>query len=85
MLINRLTINVPMDEPILIHVLASYRTTFDRCFLGLLVGPLVCYESIITNDKHSCRVVVPKLFRRIIFTLIHTSLIAEHIGDYKTL
>ena len=84
-LLDRLSISTPLDKPTIFHLPEAYRTVIARNLLGILEGRLVYYEQIATITNHICRIVVPISLRRIIFNLTHATLIAGHIGKYKTL
>ena len=85
MLIDRLSINAPQDEPTIIKVLVAHRTAIDRTFLGLLEGKLVYYEPVPTITRHICHIIVPISLRHTIFNLIHRTHVAEQMREYKTL
>ena len=83
--LDRLSTSTPLDKPIILHLPAAYRTAIAHNFLGILEGRLVYYEQMVTVTNHICRIVVPISLSRIIFNLMHTTPIARHMGEYKTL
>ena len=85
MLINRLSINSPLDQPTVLQLSAAYRSVITRNLLGLLEGHLVYYDPIPTVSNHIFRMVVPLSLCRKIFTLRHATPVAGHMGEYKTL
>ena len=43
------------------------------------------FEQVVTTANQICRIIVPISLRRIIFSLLHASPAAKHMGEYKTL
>ena len=80
MILDRLSISTPIDDPTILYLSAAYCITIVRNHLRLLEGRLFCYEHISTVTKHICRIVVPVSLRNAIFNLIHASPIAGHMG-----
>ena len=85
MLIDRLSINSPLDQPTILQLPVAYRSAIARNLLGLLEGRFVYYDPVSTISNHICRIVVPLSLRRTIFTLIHATPVAGDMGKYKTL
>ena len=84
-LIDRLSINAPLEEPIILQLLAAYRTAITHNLIGLLEGRLVYYEPVPTVTNHICRIIVPLSLRCTIFTLVHVTPVSERMGEYKIL
>ena len=84
-LIDRLSINSPLDQPTVLQLPAAYRSVITRNLLGLLEGRLVYYYPIPTVSNHIFRMVVLLSLCRTIFTLRHATPVAGHMGEYKTL
>ena len=82
---DRLSINSPLDEPNILQLPVVYRTTIIRNISRLVEGCLVYYEPIPTVTNHICRIVVPIFFRRAIFTLMYVTSIIGNMGKYKIL
>ena len=59
MLIDRLSINSPLDQPTILQLPAAYRISIARNLLGLFEGRLVYYDPVPTVSNHICRIVVP--------------------------
>ena len=85
MLVERLSINAPLDDPTILKFSEAYRTTITRNLLGLLESSIVYYEPILTVTKHICRIIIPTSLRLTIFNLMHATPIFGHMGEYKTL
>ena len=85
MLIDRLSINVPLEEPIILQLPASYCTAITHNLIGLLEGRLVYYEPVPTVTNHICRIIVPLSLRCTIFTLMYVTPVSERMGEYKIL
>ena len=51
----------------------------------MVEGRLVFFEQVATTANQICRIVVPISLRRTIFSLLHASPAAGHMGEYKTL
>jgi len=84
-LIDRVSINSPLDQPTILQLSAAYRSAIARNLLGLLEGRLVYYDPAPTVSNHICRIVVPLYLHRTIFTMMHATPVAGHMGEYKTL
>ena len=84
-MVDRLTINTPLNKPTVINLLAAYFITIDRNLNGLHEGRFVYYEQISITTKHICRINVPSLLRHTTINLIHATPIARYMGEYKTL
>ena len=84
-LIDRLSINSPLDQPTILQLPAAYRISIARNLLGLFEGRLVYYDPVPTVSKHICLIVVPLSLRRTIFTLMHATHVAGYMSEYKTL
>ena len=84
-LIDRLSINSPLDELTILQLPAAYRSAISRNLLGLLEGRLVFYNPVSTFTNHICRIAVLFSLRRTIFILVYAISIAGHIGEYKTI
>ena len=84
-LIDCLSINIPLDESTILKIPTVYHITIARNLLGLLEGTLMYYESIHTITEHICRIIVPSSLRHTIFNMMHATPISGHIGEYKTL
>ena len=69
-LIDRFSINSPLDQPTILQLPAAYRTAIARNLLRLLEGRIVYYDPVPTVSKHMCLIVVPFSLRRTIFTLM---------------
>ena len=82
-LIDRLSINISLNEPTILKFPAAYCTTIACNLLGLIEGRPIYYEPLHTITKHISRIVVLKPFRHIIFNLMHTTSVAGHMGEYK--
>ena len=80
MLIDRLSVNAPLDKPTIIKLPAPYRTDIVRNPLELLEGRFMYYELISTVTKHICRIVVPTSLCYTIFNLIHAIHVARQMG-----
>ena len=85
MLIDCLSINSPLDQPTILQLPAAYRSAISRNLLGLPEGGLVQYGPVPTVSNQMCRIVVPLSLHRTIFTLMHATPVAGHMGEYKTL
>ena len=83
-MIDRLSINAPLDETTILILLSAYRTIIARNLLGLLEGRLVYYEPIPTVTKNNCRIIVSTSLRHTIFILMHAISITRHVREYKT-
>ena len=81
-LIERLSINDPTDEPTILKLLAVYCITITRKLLGLLECRLMYYEAITTVTKYVCRIIVPTSLRHTISYLMHEKPVARHMGGY---
>ena len=53
-------------------------------YLGIVEGRLEFYETVITTTNKICRIVVAVSLRHTIFSLLHASPSAGHMGEYKT-
>ena len=84
-LLDHLSVSAPLDKPTILHLPAAYRTAIARDLLCILEDRLVYYGPIATITNHICRIVVPTSLRRIIFNLMHATLVAGHMGEYNTL
>ena len=82
-LIDRLSINISLNEPTILKFPAAYRTTIARNLLGLIEGIPIFYEPLHTITKHIFCIVVLKPFRHIIFNLMHATSVAGPLGEYK--
>ena len=82
--LDHLSINAPLDQSTIRTLPAACRTTIARNQIGLLSGRLVYYEHISFAHRHIHRIVVPLSLRPKFFLLMHVSLVAEHIGEYRT-
>ena len=69
----------------LYHFLAQYRSDVSNNSLGIVEGRLVIYEPVSTTVNQICRIVVPISLRHLIFSLLHASPVAGHMGEYKTI
>ena len=85
MLIDRLSINAPLEGTIILHLPAAYRTAITHNLIGLLEGRLVYYEPVPAVTNHICRIIVPLSLRCTIFTLMHVIPVSERMGEYKIL
>lgn len=85
MLIDYLSINDPLDKPIILDLPVAYFNAISRNIVGFLKGRYVYYAPIPTVVKHICRIVVPTLLHHAIFNLTHAKPLAGHMGEYKTL
>ena len=85
MLIDRLSINTPFDEPTILKLSIAYRTAITHNILGLLECRIVYYKPIPIVTKHISRIVVLTSLRHTIFNLIHVTPVTGHMGKYKTL
>ena len=84
-MIERLSINAPLDEPTTLKISVAYRNDIARNPLSLLEGRLVYYEPIPAVTTYMCRIIVLISLRRVIFNLMHATPITGHMGEYKTL
>ena len=82
MLIERLSINDPPDEPTILKLLEVYCITITRNLLGLLECRLMYYEAITTVTKYVCRIIVPTSLRHTISNMMHEKPVARHMGGY---
>ena len=82
---DRLFINVSIDEPTILKLSLAYRTVIARNISGLLKGRLVRYEPIPTAAKIVIFIVVLISLRPITFNLIHITPVTRHMREYKTL
>ena len=81
MLLDRLSISVPLDKPTILHHLpTTYCTSIARNPLGILEYRLVYYEPIATVTNHICRIFFLNFLRRIIFNLMHITPVSGQIG-----
>ena len=64
---------------------AQYRRAVATNLLGMVEGRLIFFEQVVTTANQICRIVVPISPRRIVFSLLHASPAAGHMGEYKTL
>ena len=64
---------------------AHYRSAIAINTLGIVEGRLLFYETVPTTANKICRIIFPVSFRHTIFSLLHASPTAGHIGEYKTL
>ena len=85
MLIDRLFVNTPLDEPTIFKFPVAYRTAINRNLLELLESKCVYYEPIPTVTTHICRVTIPTSLHRTNFDLMYTTPVAGHMGEYKIL
>ena len=85
MLIVRLSINSPLEEPIILQLPATYRTTIARNLIGLLEYRLVYYEPVPKVTNHTCCIIVPLSPRRKTVTLIYTTPVDRYMREYKTM
>ena len=85
MLIDRLFVNTPLDEPTILKFPVAYRTDINRNLLELLESKCVYYELIPTITAHICRVTIPTSLRHTNIDLMHTTPVAGHMGEYKIL
>ena len=84
-LIDRLSINSPLDEHTILKLLVPYRSTIARNLLALLEDRFVYYDAVPTATNHMYCIVLPFSLRRTIFTLMHATPVTRHMGEYKTL
>ena len=84
-LIDRLSINFPLDQHTILQFPAVCRSAIVRNLLWLLEGRLVYYNPVPTVSNHICRIVVPLSLLGTIFTLMHAKPIAGYIGDFSGL
>ena len=76
-LVDRLSINTPLDEPTITQLLVTYCTVIVRNLIRLLKGYLVYYELIPVATKNICSYHCPLSLRRLIFNLIHAISVAR--------
>ena len=82
---DHFTLNAPLNQSTILNLPEAYRTALSCNQLGLLEGRLVYYEQLSFANKHIYRIVVPLLLRHKIFNIIHATLFAGLMGEYKTL
>ena len=82
MLIDRVFVNTPLDEPTILKFPVAYRTAINRNLLELLESKCVYYELIPTITAHICRVTIPTSLRHTNFDLMHTTPVAGYMGGY---
>ena len=85
MLINRLSVSIPLNKPSILHLPAANRTAITRNLLDILEDRLVYYEKVATVTNNIYRIVLPISLRRIIFNLMYATPITGHMGEYTTL
>ena len=79
-LLDRLSINTPLDRPTIFHLPAAYRTAIARNLLVIIEGCLAYYEQITTVTNYTYRIVVLIPLCRVIFNMMHATPIAGHMG-----
>ena len=79
-LIGRLYVDPPLDDPTILNFPAAYRTDIARKISGLLEGRFLYYEPIPTVTKYICRIVIPTSLYHTIFNLMHATHIAGSMG-----
>ena len=65
----------------LYHFLAQHRIDVSNNALGIVEGRIVSFEKVPTTTNQICRIVVPISLRRVIFSLLHASPAARHMGE----
>ena len=85
LLLDHLSVNAPFGQKTIVNLSAAYRTAIARNQIAFLGGRLVYYEAISVTIKYICRIIVPSSLRHNFFNLMHTTPVAGHMGEYKTL
>ena len=82
LVIDNFFINNPLDQSIILKMLAAYITDISCNQLGVLEDRLVYYDQITFVHKHICRIIVLFYLCRTNFNLIHATPADRHIGEY---